>query len=453
MRGIRRTKFQSRRWKFISRGAAVLCVIIAIAMHAQVRDTIGPIVDTARVVTRVSPHTMRPLATRLAARQRHAPAVCGGLPIDPSMGDTTVAQMIDSVGWFTGCSPMYTDDQPFNDGAGNYGPVAHIIPSPDDTNSRVAFYNGPMGKFIALIYVDPLRPGETLPSTYSTLHLTVGFNCVYLSHAANVDSLKGWQAYVTPVTGINRNPCPTTHAIDESHLLRVIARQHPRFATNDDYPAVARFYEGRYGRRPNMPLFGLKCAVAWCLVVPNDASPTPSEHVGVHLDSRQWEVFGWNDEQHMPVWSGTEMQPDWTFNASIMAAPKLGERTIRDDFDKRNVHLATIFLKTDPPPGSKYAVRWHLKKGHNFIFIRHTGDDANEGWVGYLSQEFKPTLTWLERIRLQLGIGWGIYALKVNRMPHPEMNPPGTARFKWSYTDDPDWGRCDWGCCEIRPPS
>jgi hypothetical protein len=375
--------------------------------------------------------------------------ICGAA-VDTSMGGRRAQEMADSLQWFTFCSPMYTDDQPFNKGDGRtYGPVAHIIPSPAIQNASITQFNTPKGKFIAVILVDKPSTPADIGAPYTNLKLSEGFNCVYLKHDGGADPLDGWKAFVAPITGVTSNPCPGNHPADDPSALKVKATRHPGFLNNEQYAPVARFHEGFHGSVPNMPLFGLKCGIAWCVVGPQDAAPRPSDHVGIWPTSRTWEVYGWNDEQHLAVGSGSTLTPDWNFNASVMASARLGTRTIPEHFDQAYIHVATIYLTRDPPPGSKYDTKWRLKKNNNYIFLRHRGDDPNTGWEGYVTQKYDSTIGFWESMSMAFG-GGNKRRLAVTRMPHEDVNPAGTARFKWSYDDDDNWARCDWGCCEIK---
>jgi hypothetical protein len=367
--------------------------------------------------------------------------------IDATAGGKAMADMMDSISWLAGCIPLFTDDQRFHDGAGAYGPLAHITPAPGDSFSTTEKFDVPIDKsiLVGLILVDADASAGPLPATYQALNLSPGFSCVFFRHEGP-DPAAGWHAYVLPLTAVRSTDFCPAPSVEQN--LRVIATQDKAFSGPGDYPMVGRFREATYAERNHWPLFGLKCGAGFCLVSGDlaKADPAQSEHIGVK-PLKTWQVVGWNDEQHVALGDGTtDAQPQWTFNASIIAVPDLAAMTIAT-FNAATVHVATVYLTQPPPRGSKYEKDWHYEKGENFIFLHHTGAVRDDGWSGLLRHHPTPTFfDWLRKKTLGVPYEW---PLKVRRTDHTGVKVVGTARFKWSPLDENDWARCDEGCCEI----
>jgi hypothetical protein len=250
-----------------------------------------------------------------------------------------------------------------------------------------------------------------------------------------------WKAYVVPAR-ISGNPCPTTHA----HVpdIPVKAAQYPGFTTPAHYPAVARFHEGKRRDLQNVPLFGLKCARAWCFVMPGaaEADTLPRLFANSHLTSVNWQVPGWQDFQHLarpnPAGPPGELVWDRKFAPSIIADRSLGQYTLSTFriAGQRNrwVHVATIHVDEEPPSGTKYQTRWRLKPGDSEMYIRW----ETEGWNGIL-------------IVGNSGAALDTVALSVFRKDHSPHDVPGTAKWRWVEKDEEVWVRCSQGCCKVAP--
>jgi hypothetical protein len=373
------------------------------------------------------------------------------LHLDFSAGGSRMAALMDTLKWPAGCIPMYTDDQRFHDGgSGQYGPLAHIAPLSSDTFSVVSKFDVTLANsiLVGVVLVDT-TDGAALPATYQALGLNPGFSCVFLRHEAGSSELSGWHAYVTKLLSVSTsNYCPAPTAEQQ---LRVIPVQDANFRNASDYPLIGRFREATYAGHKGYPLLGLKCVAAFCLISPDLGADHPhvSEHLGVHPGARNWQVFGWNDEQHpgRSAVAGGPIQSQWTWNASIIAAAGLGNLKVSDFSADTLVHVATVYLRSPPPKGSKYDTKWHWGQGENHIFLHHVGTDDNAGWSGVARQHFKPTL--LDKLLALFGTPYE-YPLKVTRTPHAGVTVEGTARFAWSDTDEDAWARCDAGCCRIE---
>ena len=364
--------------------------------------------------------------------------------VGPALGGDTLKAIMTAANWAPGCIPLYTDDQRFNNGQGGYGPLAHVAPLPGDMlPTRTQFEVSVTNSILVGVVVVDDTTGVGLPSTYTGLHLTRGANCVFLRHNNGAEQTGGWHAYINqPVAGT----CSAPNANTPDLPVRVETAS--LFSASPDYPAVGRFHEAKIGNQP-VTLVGLKCAAGFCFIQP-DVSNMQSDHIQVHPNARTWEVHGWGDEQHpgMPAAVGP-LQAQWSYNASIIPAPNLGNMKVKDFENNDTALVAIIHLKTDPPGGSKYATKWHLEKGEeNYIFLSHdSSKPKTDGWTGKIRHHFTPTLA--DKIKKNLfGIDYE-WELKVDRHDHTGVPILGTARFAWSETDEDDWARCDEGCCYV----
>jgi hypothetical protein len=327
--------------------------------------------------------------------------------------------------WLTCSSPEYTDDQAFM-GANKqtYGPPAFIAPAQNLNahQSDAAFQAGAV--LVGYVYVYP--SGTALPSTYTDLKLSYGHNCLYLSHQNGTFS-----AYVVP-----QNTICTTYTPNPTHQLNVRPVSSAAFPGHPNIPPVARFHEGNKGPLAGVPFLGIKCGDKWCLILPQAGNDVVSEwippHVGVHNDRKTWEVYGWNDSQHLAVRAQGGLARS-NMRVSVVADTNLGNLT-ETQFAQGFQHVATVFFRGSP--ADKYAATWHYGRGHNEIFLRK-----------------KPDQTWEAEIRhtryiLGIPVIMNVTTAPVHRRDHGAP-VPATARFLWTATDEDLWIACDDGCCRV----
>lgn len=380
----------------------------------------------------------------------------------PALTDSICGRL----GWATCDIWEVSDDQALNNGGGGYGPLAHIIPSEhlnSFTSTSTFTAAGSSGLHVAIIIVDTavLSPygrkagqggggaaGGTsgippLPVTYQALGLQTGYNCVYLRHEGGADET-GWTAFVSRAVLTTANPCPPPQA--GARTLSVVSTQHPFFTASDDYPAVTRWQEGSQGGTMWLPQFGLKCGNRWCIVMPNvDTLPNPQiVEVPGGLNSttarpyRAWLVRGWSDVQHLgesPITPGGGPQPRFNpagLHSAMVPDSGLGSYTTATFSAGRWIHVATLWLNQEPGAMSKYRTKWKLKQGKNEIFLQ-TDATKPGGWTGILVA------------------GPDTVLLDVERMDHGTHFIPGVARFRWDFSDEQGWIRCDVGCCKVSP--
>jgi hypothetical protein len=290
---------------------------------------------------------------------------------------------------------------------------------------------GDTGFVAGVIKVDTTA-GSALPPTYSALNVVPDFNCIRLSHRAS-----GWVAMVTPLAPAGP-PCPPNPAAPTLTAVPVHNTGYPGFT---DVPAVARFHEGRSGANIRVPFFGLKCADAWCMVIPTGVDTTAMPQAGAG-GGRGFSVHGWSDAQHLGVPDPTTqvVHASTLALASVMPDEQLGDYTIPANFSKDWVHVATVLMAGDPN-STTYGSKWHFRPGKNEIYIR-TDPTAASGWTGEV-----------RNAKYFLGFPYRKYryTVVVNRTDHAGMHIPGTARFWWYEQDEGLWVRCDEGCCQVAP--
>lgn len=322
--------------------------------------------------------------------------------------------------------PEYHDEQKLTDPSGRtYGPLAEISAAPalGDLDTVAEFDQaGAAGVWVAVIDV---LPGLPLTPQYAALHLGYGRHCVILSHDPASPPNAGWRGFVFLQTDVAcTHPAPPPAATE----LKVIAIVDPAFPNASDLPAAARFGEAQN----NIPIFGLRCAAAWCEFGPSNFQDRPPKHrttPGNTLPpSRPANVKGWHDEQRLAVprpGGGLEAS---TFYASVTPIANL-EHTDHTNFQSFQ-QIATIWLSADPPPNSDYATKWHLRRGATVLEMRADATGT----------------TWQARIR-----GDTLSRLLVHRADHGAgAIVPGTARWRWSDQDEYIWVRCSTGCCSVR---
>lgn len=365
---------------------------------------------------------------------------------------TAMATVMDSLHWSPGCIPLYTDDQRLYKEGGLYGPFARIGTAPSDTFSVLAKFEG-APVMVGVVQVDTTE-GVVLPPSYQALKLQPGFSCVFLQHTRGAAQEGGWSAFVTRLRQTPAIRCDDAVA---AFQLPVYVYRDKNFADTSDYAPVGRFREATYAARRHFPMMGFKCVAAFCLINGEAGIATPhrSEHLGISPTKRTWQVFGWNDEQHVgmapALTTGAALvQPQWVFNATVMAAQRLGDFKVNTDFDTGFVYVATVHLRDDPPKDSKYAVQFHYQKGMNYLFVHHNRAlPKNEGWTAAVSHRTAPTI--FDRIWAIFGHPFA-YPLSVSRTDHSGTHVMGTARFKWGELDEDTWVDCDDGCCALMRP-
>jgi hypothetical protein len=255
------------------------------------------------------------------------------------------------------------------------------------------------------------------------LQLSPRLNCLYLRNTGT-DVMTGWDAFVVPGNSDSRCPRPPADAI----RLPVSAR-NLGFNNSADYPAVARFEE--IGGKT---LIGIKCLNRWCEIGPTVAEESPPHLAASGAgSSRVWHVKGWYDDQTI-VAKDAGGAVVGRFRASIIPVENL-ETLTSVHYRSAWRHVATIWASQAPPPTSLYATDWKLKRGLNKLWLRHfPSRPPREQWRAALQG---PDSTWTNT------------SIPVNRHAHHDVLVPGTARWRFVFTDEIIWVRCDQGCCQV----
>lgn len=401
----------------------------------------------------------------------HGPAMYGGVATDSIMS---------KLGWLNYQIWEFNDEQRLNNGSNGYGPIAFIYASDALDGMTLATFNaaGSGGALVGLLLIQPNLKSDAptrvaslfpvrriertgvaitpqavikaaaalnipaLPQTYRKLGASMGYNCIYLAHTGS-DPMAQWLGYVVP-TRISGNPCPDAHV--PVAPVPVKPARFGNFTDHKDYPPVARFHEGSLpGTGMRVPLFGLKCAAAWCYFLPAmpgaDTLPRPFANPRNEVT---YQVPGWQDFQHLAKRKAgggpNDLIPDWGFSGAIVADPLLGIRTLGDYSSAGTanswIHVATIHTEGPPPTDTKYHTRWRLQAGANEMYLRlETG-----GWNGIL-------------IVGNTGTAADTVPLSVYRTDHSPRHVPGTVRWRWVDQDEEVWVRCEEGCCKVAPAS
>ena len=348
------------------------------------------------------------------------------------------AQFFAQLRWTSYRSWLITDDQRFET-EGTFGPVAKITPSDslEDFTERDFDLAGSRGVLVGAIIVDT-TDGAILPDSYDRLNLSAGRNCIRLRKQSDTS----WFAYVFPerATGPDLCKAPTPLPVP----LRVVRVRPVPTAGPRNVPAVARWHEGRQGKRSRMN-FGIKCVDFWCIALNSQGDTVGLPHKAMHAAVREWQTHGWHDVQRLAVMDGPRAVPGHT-KATIVPVPNLARYTAKQDFDTGWVRVATVVVhgslsgrmekygRPPTPGGSGY---WGFMQGENYIYLRTTTDRSYpSGWKAEVRNSHSDTSHEL---------------LVMERDDHSTMRHrlPGTARFRWLDTDDGDWIECDNGCCKI----
>ena len=353
-----------------------------------------------------------------------------------------VQRAIAQTGTLTLDIPEYHDEQRFFDGT-TFGPMAYVFASPFLAGfSDISQINahGRFGMFVAAIWVDDPPSGMALPAPYLNLNLKPGLNCAYLAHTGTSTN-SGWGAFVVASADGKRCTRPT------SATRRLAAAMDPQ---NGDmsplaYPGVARFGEDKAGN----PTIGMRCVNGWCEIGNTPATvgfsgiaiTRPGHSAVPYLSNTQeGRIKGWHDEQRLAKLDPAgDLVP--ALQATVTPAPGL-EAMTTDYFKDNWVRVATVWLATDPA-GTKYGDptpsmphTWGMHKGLNAVELAFVGGSwlAQVTQVGASGQISSPTTS---------------TQLLVQRVEHLDVVVPGTARFKWTMSDDAVWVRCDQGCCML----
>jgi hypothetical protein len=308
--------------------------------------------------------------------------------------------------------------------------------------------------------VAPLATGPVIAAAelvsfdgdYDTLGIKLGFNCLYL---INDDSPSRVGARMVPV-GAQEKDCGKSYDPAMGGKALIVTPEYPELNASD-YPPVARW---EWDPNNNVHVIGIKCRITWCNVAPEGIHPSPAMDVSAveapSTDERRTFVIrGWHDEQRLGVpLSSTTLAPGIPVG-TIVPDKDLGNWNSVDDF-KHWKQVARIFFSPnsavykskfgfagttggDPPQAM---TRVSFCQGADCSFQGQpapTCTPSSDGYTWYSKIDpigaSKPTYRCV--IRQVMTIGGTIY------------DPPATARWRWSDTDETLWARCAQGCCQV----
>ena len=349
--------------------------------------------------------------TRVAAKASHA----------RSLTDDQI-RLLTSNGVCAYLIPEYHDEQRLSNGGTSYGSFvrAYAVDAVGVYDDHTDFHGG--YHQVGVIFVD----GNDIPGPYNALHLSAGFNCVYLTHEDTPD--RWWAKVSPPVSGVCR-----------SGVAAKIVTSAEQFSTNAaDYPAVTRWVEGSHGGHSRVPMLGVRCGNAWCNIGPGSANnSTHAGEQGAGTTAR-WVVRGWYDEQKLSLPASPIPAPDGP-TLSIVPHDQLGSK-LDSDFLNNWVEVARVVVPSGATLPAKYGgtppntTGFHFRTGVNVISLRHNTGFPGDYW----------------EVEVRNGAVFKRWR-KVTPEPHAGWSIPGTARWKWSEQDEEIWVRCGVGCCTIQP--
>ena len=163
-------------------------------------------------------------------------------------------------------------------------------------------------------------------------------------------------------------------------------------------------------------------------------------------------VKGWYDEQRLAVSAGTDDVQPGTVWGTIYPHPALGKLNTVAPFDRGWVHAGNAVLHGW---SSSYKSKLNFANGTNRIYFCHGmwADCYKKGMPPTVVVPRAPKCTgpadsrWWARIT-SADRDTAYRCVIYRRYTGVEI--PGTARWRWSPTDEQTWMRCPSGCCEIK---
>jgi hypothetical protein len=283
--------------------------------------------------------------------------------------------------------------------------------------------------------------------SYAPLGIKPQLNCLFLTRQGSA-----WRAKMVPVGGDDAR-CRSTSAFPDITGTDLEVRPVMVAGLSDaDYPPVARW---DWDERKAQQYIGIKCGAAWCEVgapgfVPSPAHPERVTDGMPPGERRIYEVKGWYDEQYLAVRAGTRTVPS-SILGTVFPDQRLGEYD-----DQSFTPAATPGAPKPWLPGAAAMLRGGTpteldayRRKLDFKPSSATGPLNPIGLCfGSRQQCAVPaavsgTGQWWARI----GASGGKH-VSVTRC-NLTIDPPGTARWRWSVKDEGVWMRCAKGCCEV----
>lgn len=298
---------------------------------------------------------------------------------------------------------------------------------------------------------------------YSPLGIGPGFNCLYFF----LDAVSGgWRAKMVKNGRKNADCTPPLQQPAEAQGKELVVHRAtaPWLLGAGAYPPVARW---DWDPKHLEQYISIACAQGWCEVGDTGfvsspsyapklywppADPIPGVSVSLQERARVVRVKGWYDEQRLAVSAGTDdVQPGPVWG-TIYPHPALGKLNTVAQFDRGWVHVGNAVLHGW---SSTYKSKLNFANGTNRIYFCHGewADCYRRGRPVLPVVPPAPTCAapadrhWWARIIASDGNV--AYKCVIYRQ-YSGVEIPGTARWRWSPTDEQTWMRCPSGCCEIK---
>jgi hypothetical protein len=291
-------------------------------------------------------------------------------------------------------------------------------------------------------------------AAYAPLGIQPDYNCLYLFFDAD-NLVKG---RILP-NGTNPDCADFVPPFPASAPLLEVRRSVTPGLTAADYPPVAR-----WERDPNTAAYhiGVLCGV-WCEVGPPGFGSASTYNASGAM-TRGFVLKGWYDEQELalPAPSSGAVVPS-SIRGTVFPDPSLDGRVVAD-FAGRWTAVARIAF-----PAANAAYQSKLNLGNisltagpanlrplNRLFMCHgtraactVPNSTRCSWATSWPSDRTPgDTTWWALVVSSSGVRRHFCVV---RRAHPTggKHVPGTARWRWSPSDETIWARCDQGCCEV----
>ncbi len=268
-----------------------------------------------------------------------------------------------------------------------------------------------------------------------------------------------WRAKMVRRQNVPGNDC--RQALDPSELtgkdLEVRRTIAEGFTEPKDYPAAARWDWDM----DNLEQYvGVRCGAAWCEVGDPgfQRSPTYLEQLpnpGALPEGlrRIYSIKGWYDEQLLAAVKNTGDPPEPTrILGRVFPDSQLTEYTMGDFMT--GAQVAQVALNVPTGVQNPYEAKFGFQattpgQPLNTIRLCH---GAKSNCLPTAALATVPNCgngQWWARAAGNVGVP---KHLCVVRYAMPNVDVPGTARWRWLATDEGDWFRCVDGCCEMTIP-
>lgn len=265
--------------------------------------------------------------------------------------------------------------------------------------------------------------------TYAPLDMRLGISCVYAQLHPSAST--AWLL-------------PREESIDcvaaEIDTLALTVAGYPRLelkrtripeATAEDYPRVARW---DWDSNRSEQYIGVECGLAWCEIGRPGFTPSllPEVPPGVPMpNSRVYQIKGWFDVQRLAVFRS---------DGELIPGPEVGVIYPHPLLDSREPEdfAATVqgAIFTIDRTSTIYNKKFNMEPGSVSVVRVTKPSNGNNNWDGRARR--------------------GNVDKTVRVLYRPKPTPStgrlrGTARWRWTDTDESAWMSCIHGCCQIDP--